>query len=38
MAPFVGGRGGGQAGQAQGGGNDPSGVDAALDALRKALA
>jgi alanyl-tRNA synthetase len=38
MAPFVGGRGGGQAAQAQGGGNDPAGVDAALNALRAALA
>jgi alanyl-tRNA synthetase len=38
MAPFVGGRGGGQAAQAQGGGNNPAGVDAAVDALRKALA
>jgi len=38
MAPFVGGRGGGQAAQAQGGGNNPAGVDAALDAFRKALA
>jgi len=38
MAPFVGGRGGGQAGHAQGGGNDPSGVEAALAALREALA
>jgi len=38
MAPFVGGRGGGQAAQAQGGGNDPAGVEAALDAFRKALA
>jgi alanyl-tRNA synthetase len=38
MASHVGGRGGGQPGQAQGGGNDPAGVDAALAALRSALA
>jgi alanyl-tRNA synthetase len=37
-APFVDGRGGGAAGQAQGGGKKPAGADAALDAIRKALA
>jgi alanyl-tRNA synthetase len=37
-APFVDGRGGGAAGQAQGGGKKPSGAEAALDAIRKALA
>ncbi len=37
-APLVGGRGGGQAAHAQGGGKDPSGVPAALDAIRAVLA
>jgi alanyl-tRNA synthetase len=37
-APFVDGKGGGQAAQAQGGGRKPAGVEAALDAIRKALA
>jgi alanyl-tRNA synthetase len=37
-APFVDGRGGGAAGPAQGGGKKPSGAEAALDAIRKALA
>ena len=37
MAPHVGGRGGGQAAQAQGGGNDPAGAGAALAAIRAAL-
>jgi len=37
-APHVNGRGGGQAAQAQGGGNNPAGTGAALDALRQALA
>ena len=37
-APLVGGRGGGAAGQAQGGGKDPAGADAALAAIRTALA
>jgi hypothetical protein len=39
-APLVGGKGGGQAAQAQGGGKDPAsrGVDAALAAIRGALA
>ena len=38
FAPAVGGRGGGKPDLAQGGGADPSGVPAALDALRRALA
>ena len=38
FAPAVGGRGGGKPDLAQGGGSDPSGVPAALDALRRALA
>ena len=37
-APLVGGRGGGQAAQAQGGGKDVAGVDAAIEAIRGALA
>jgi alanyl-tRNA synthetase len=37
-APLVGGRGGGQAAQAQGGGKNPSGASAALDSIRSALA
>ena len=37
-APFVGGRGGGQATHAQGGGKEPGGASAALDAIRSALA
>jgi alanyl-tRNA synthetase len=37
-APFVDGKGGGQAAQAQGGGRKPSGAEDALDAIRKALA
>ncbi len=36
-APLVGGRGGGQAGMAQGGGSDAAGVDAALRAIRDAV-
>jgi alanyl-tRNA synthetase len=36
-APFVEGKGGGQAAQAQGGGKKPSGAEAALDAIRQAL-
>jgi len=36
-APLVGGKGGGAPAQAQGGGNDPSGASAALDAMREAL-
>jgi alanyl-tRNA synthetase len=36
-APLVDGRGGGQPAQAQGGGKNPAGVDAALDAIRRAL-
>ena len=38
FAPAVGGRGGGKPDLAQGGGSDPSGVPAAQDALRRALA
>jgi alanyl-tRNA synthetase len=38
FAPAVGGRGGGKPDLAQGGGTDPSGVPAAQDALRRALA
>jgi alanyl-tRNA synthetase len=38
FAPAVGGRGGGKPDLAQGGGSDPSGVPAALDALRRAVA
>jgi alanyl-tRNA synthetase len=38
FAPAVGGRGGGKPDLAQGGGTDPSGVPAAVDALRRALA
>ncbi|MBC5798377.1 MAG: alanine--tRNA ligase [Candidatus Eremiobacteraeota bacterium] len=37
-APLVEGRGGGQAAQAQGGGKNPAGAEAALDAIRAALA
>ncbi len=37
-APFVGGRGGGAPAQAQGGGKNPGGVEAALEAIRNALA
>ena len=37
-APLVDGRGGGQAAHAQGGGKNPAGAQAALDAIRKALA
>jgi alanyl-tRNA synthetase len=37
-APLVGGKGGGQAAQAQGGGKDAAGADAALEAIRSALA
>jgi alanyl-tRNA synthetase len=37
-APFVGGKGGGQPAQAQGGGKNPSGAGAALAAIRGALA
>ncbi len=37
-APLVGGKGGGAPAQAQGGGNDPSGAAAAVDAIRSALA
>ncbi len=37
IAPLVGGRGGGRPTMAQAGGRDASGVDAALDAARKAL-
>ncbi|HEX3463421.1 MAG TPA: alanine--tRNA ligase [Candidatus Elarobacter sp.] len=36
-APLVGGKGGGAPAQAQGGGKDPSGANAALDAMREAL-
>jgi alanyl-tRNA synthetase len=36
-APLVSGRGGGQAAQAQGGGTDPSGADAAVRAIRDAV-
>lgn len=36
-APLVGGKGGGQAAQAQGGGRDPNGADAALRAIRDAV-
>ncbi len=38
FAPAVGGRGGGKPDLAQGGGTDPSGVSAAIDALRRELA
>jgi alanyl-tRNA synthetase len=38
FAPAVGGRGGGKPDLAQGGGSDPAGVPAAVDALRRALA
>jgi alanyl-tRNA synthetase len=38
FAPAVGGRGGGKPDLAQGGGSDPAGVPAALDALRRAVA
>ena len=38
FAAGVGGRGGGKPDLAQGGGSDPSGVPAALDALRRAVA
>jgi alanyl-tRNA synthetase len=37
-APLVGGKGGGQPAQAQGGGKNPAGVDAAIAAIRSALA
>jgi alanyl-tRNA synthetase len=37
-APLVGGKGGGSPAQAQGGGNDPSGAQAALDAMRETIA
>jgi len=37
-APLVGGRGGGAAGHAQGGGKNPAGATAAIDAIRQALA
>jgi alanyl-tRNA synthetase len=37
FGPAIGGRGGGKADLAQGGGTDPSGVPAAIDALRRAL-
>jgi alanyl-tRNA synthetase len=37
-APFIGGRGGGQAAQAQGGGKEAGGAEAALEAIRAALA
>jgi alanyl-tRNA synthetase len=36
-APLVGGKGGGQAAQAQGGGRDPGGADAAVRAIRDAV-
>ena len=36
-APFVGGRGGGQPGQAQGGGKNPAGAADALNAIREAV-
>ncbi len=36
-APLVGGKGGGQAAQAQGGGKNPSGAEAALHAIREAV-
>jgi len=36
-APLVSGKGGGQAAQAQGGGTDPSGADAAVRAIRDAV-
>lgn len=36
-APLIGGKGGGQAAQAQGGGNDPAGAEAALAAIREAV-
>ena len=36
-APLVGGKGGGQAAQAQGGGKDPGGAEAALHAIREAV-
>ncbi len=36
-APLVGGKGGGQPGQAQGGGKDPSGAQAAVQAMRQAV-
>lgn len=36
-APIVGGKGGGQAAQAQGGGKDPQGADRALQAIREAV-
>ncbi len=38
FAPAIGGRGGGKPDLAQGGGTDPSGVPAAVEALRRALA
>jgi alanyl-tRNA synthetase len=37
-APLVGGKGGGQPAQAQGGGKDPAGAEAAIAAIRSALA
>lgn len=36
-APLIGGKGGGQAAQAQGGGKDPAGAEAALQAIREAV-
>ncbi|HEU5479906.1 MAG TPA: DHHA1 domain-containing protein, partial [Candidatus Tumulicola sp.] len=36
-APLIGGKGGGQPGQAQGGGKNPAGAQAALDAVRAAV-
>nr|MBA3907974.1 hypothetical protein [Pseudonocardiales bacterium] len=38
FAPAVGGRGGGKPDLAQGGGTNPAGVPAAIDALRRELA
>jgi alanyl-tRNA synthetase len=38
LAVAVGGRGGGKADLAQGSGNDPTGIDAALDAVRSEIA
>ena len=36
-APLVGGKGGGQPAQAQGGGKNPAGAEAALQAIREAV-
>ena len=36
-APLVGGKGGGQPGQAQGGGKNPAGAQAAVQAMREAV-